>query len=259
MQDQLPPPVLFKYRSTAPDSLPYTRAMLEKQELFMATRVMFNDPFECRPEYSYSCTKEQLRVFANRVLQKAPLTSAQRRARVAEIVRTRRDKLPVDFAGVVTQLNKEMDVKVGIYCLSARRDHLLMWSHYGSSHTGVCVGFDAESSDSPFRNARPVQYSRDYPVCRVFADDREEVQARATYTKADVWSYEEEWRLINYRDGASVKRFEPRLLVSITLGARIDKSLAEDVAAIARDKYPHAKLDRAVLTRSKYGLEFVAV
>jgi len=223
----------------------------------MATRTMFNDPFECRPRLSHECTRTELATYADRVLRKTPLTASQRRARVAEIVRTRRDMLPRDFLGVVQQLNDQMDRNVGLFCLSAKPDHLLMWSHYSDSHSGICVGFDCESKDSPFRNARRVVYRSSYPVCRVFAEAPELIQEKGTFTKADDWSYEEEWRLVNFRDGACTKRFDPRFLKSVILGARISPDRAAEVVGLTRANFPHAVLLRAVLRKSAYGLDLV--
>lgn len=251
------PPVLYKYRSVSPASWIYTEALLAKQELFMATRPMFNDPFECRPVLSHECTKEELAAVADRVLRKTNLNSKQRRERVADIVRTRKEQLPLDFAKITRELNDAMDRQVGIFCLSAKPDHLLMWSHYADSHSGICVGLDSESADSPFRNARPVTYSAEYPVCRVLAEDRNLVQQKATYTKADVWAYEEEWRLINFRDGACVKRFEPRFLREVVLGARTLPEVTEKVVNLTREHYPHATVLQARLRKGSYGLDLV--
>ena len=253
-----PPAVLYKYRSVSDTSWQYTQALLERQELFMATRTMFNDPFECRSQLSYKCTKKELSIYADRVLRKTPLPASQRRVRVAEIVRTRHDALPRDFAAVVRQINDAMDQQVGLLCLSAKPDHLLMWSHYADSHAGICVGFDSEASDSPFRNARAVVYRSDFPVCRIFSEEPALIQEKATYTKADVWSYEEEWRFVNFRDGSCVKRFDPRFLKSVILGARIGKVHAAKVTDLTRSHYPHAELLKAVMKPNSYRLQLTA-
>src|SRR5712664_2095644 len=34
----------------------------------------------------------------------------------------------------------------GLLCSSRNGDNLLMWSHYGASHTGICLGFDIEEN-----------------------------------------------------------------------------------------------------------------
>ena len=34
-----------------------------------------------------------------------------------------------------------------ILCFSRNWDNLLLWSHYGDSHTGVCLGFDIAEGD----------------------------------------------------------------------------------------------------------------
>ncbi|WP_214826490.1 DUF2971 domain-containing protein [Chryseobacterium sp. ISL-6] len=32
----------------------------------------------------------------------------------------------------------------GIYSLTTKNSNLLMWSHYGNSHKGFCIGFNTE-------------------------------------------------------------------------------------------------------------------
>jgi hypothetical protein len=34
-----------------------------------------------------------------------------------------------------------------ILCFSRNWDNLLLWSHYGASHTGICLGFDIPDGD----------------------------------------------------------------------------------------------------------------
>ncbi|MGN5480215.1 DUF2971 domain-containing protein (plasmid) [Cupriavidus basilensis] len=46
---------------------------------------------------------------------------------------------------------------VGVFCMTDRRDHPLMWSHYGDKHTGVCVEF--ASDVGPFQLANKVAVS----------------------------------------------------------------------------------------------------
>ena len=37
---------------------------------------------------------------------------------------------------------RRMRGHIGILCFSRNWDNLLFWSHYGASHTGICLGFD---------------------------------------------------------------------------------------------------------------------
>jgi hypothetical protein len=51
----------------------------------------------------------------------------------------------------------------------------------------------------------------------------------AIFTKADHWKYEQEWRLIKYRQGAGVYKTSPEALVGIILGAQISDEDRRDV------------------------------
>src|SRR5271156_4149739 len=65
-----------------------------------------------------------------------------------------------------------------------------MWGHYASSHTGICLEFDA--SCAPFARARKVKYLSAYPAYDVLANNNYE----SLFTKSADWFYEAEWRLI---------------------------------------------------------------
>ena len=54
-------------------------------------------------------------------------------------------------------LQKEVDA-CGILSLCAKNDDILMWSHYASSHRGICLEFKAGDNDPFFAYALPVTY-----------------------------------------------------------------------------------------------------
>ena len=72
--------------------------------------------------------------------------------------------------------------KLGILCLSERRDDILMWSHYASSHCGVCLEFDTKRM--PFEKAGAVNYCEKYPVLNAFKMDRDVVAQGILCTKS---------------------------------------------------------------------------
>lgn len=93
-------------------------------------------------------------------------------------------------------------------CLSSKNDSTLMWSHYANSNTGMCVEYD-------FNNVQVKSLQRDmiFPVAYssvpVFVKDLIEDEKSAickfpidaavlctALNKADVWEYENEWRLV---------------------------------------------------------------
>ena len=66
----------------------------------------------------------------------------------------------------IVQRVAELDqcVDMGVFCLTEVPGSILMWSHYATAHTGMCVGFE-RNKDNAFVNdgiCLPVTYSRNY-------------------------------------------------------------------------------------------------
>jgi hypothetical protein len=90
---------------------------------------------------------------------------------------------------------RRMIEQYGIFCLSAVREDILMWSRYSEKHTGLVLEFRAGPDDSFFRRAEPVTYQERYPTLRPVDPDEERAKASAL-TKSSHWRYEQEYRII---------------------------------------------------------------
>ncbi|WP_166256381.1 DUF2971 domain-containing protein [Marinobacter salicampi] len=71
--------------------------------------------------------------------------------------------------------------------------NLLMWSHYGDSHRGYCLEFDARTL--PIGFAHKVRYTKDYPVAP-FPPDEDARNLRPALIKSPEWEYEGEYRTL---------------------------------------------------------------
>jgi hypothetical protein len=84
-------------------------------------------------------------------------------------------------------------------CFSRSWNNILMWSHYGERHRGICLGFDV-----PDENTQEVKYVQDVLVAGNLDDvpleERRTILHRLYWTKYGGWSYEEEIRLNASRD-----------------------------------------------------------
>jgi hypothetical protein len=108
---------------------------------------------------------------------------------------------------------------VGVLSLSEKQDDVLMWSHYSSSHTGICLRFKVSAAKPFFANALPVRYQLERPVLDLASDDAHTQSEKALLTKADYWSYEKEWRILEHDKGPGVHVYPPALLDGIIMGA----------------------------------------
>jgi hypothetical protein len=118
----------------------------------------------------------------------------------------------------VGNLNKKIfsfiDNRFGIASLTTRYDDALMWSHYASSHAGICIEYDFKDYIEQLDKANMMLFPVNYSEKRVTIDqsildkiDLKNIEEQGRmdilklfieglYTKNIVWKYENEWRSI---------------------------------------------------------------
>jgi len=77
----------------------------------------------------------------------------------------------------------------------------------------------------------------------------------AIFTKADHWKYEQEWRLIQYKQGAGIYRTPPEALVGVILGAQISDEDKRDVFDWVGTRSQPTKLHQAKVSPTRFALE----
>lgn len=96
----------------------------------------------------------------------------------------------------------DMRTTTGISCLCESCNSLLMWAHYASNHSGICVEYNLMDINKKLGfTPIPVIYS-DKRVCFSSINpsavnfDVEKVFIENLTTKSKEWGYEKEWRII---------------------------------------------------------------
>ncbi|MES2180319.1 MAG: DUF2971 domain-containing protein [Gemmatimonadota bacterium] len=241
---------LYKYASLAGERLKYAERTILHHELFFAARTAFNDPFDCRPRLSLDGTREQIRAYATKTVAKEPgLTANQRKEIVERVVSDRQ----IREANVAQNIDRRFDVDIGLCCMSACPDDILMWGHYAHSHTGVCLEFDRSQLAAAIGEAHAVHYQSEYPVPRPITHSGDDTFRPTFLTKATPWSYEQEWRLIIW--GQGVKAFPPECLTAVIFGARMTTSTQATLAQWAQARVPSVAVKRAHLATHHFGVE----
>jgi len=102
---------------------------------------------------------------------------------------------------------KKMLNQIKVFCVSEHNDNILMWSHYAKCHTGVCFKLKVlPEKDNPICAAKKVRYFPNPPtffgleewVESIVLDqdiDISKLNTEYPITKADIWDYEDEWRV----------------------------------------------------------------
>src|ERR1022692_4365795 len=92
----------------------------------------------------------------------------------------------------LTALVADFRDSIGLLCFSRNWDNLLMWSHYGASHTGICLGFDIYTAGDFDLD---VHYQPNLLKIRRREDLNFDLANRLLRTKHESWSYEQEVRM----------------------------------------------------------------
>lgn len=123
-----------------------------------------------------------------------------------------------------------------IVCFSRNWDNLLLWSHYGDSHKGICLGFDIPMGDPGANFDTDVFYQPNLLQIRSPEDVNFDLANRLLRTKHESWSYEQEVRMfVNLNDPPDAKRlnwieFGPLLVLrEVIIGAQCHPAVSKKV------------------------------
>ncbi|TKB66966.1 MAG: DUF2971 domain-containing protein [Nitrospira sp.] len=203
----------------------YSAALFSKSYVWFSAPSELNDPFECRPWYTFEGNPEQIVASARKMLQtESPdLTSNMTTAQAVALFLEGRHRDP-EAQKRAREVAAHWLAKVGLYCLSRVRDNILMWSHYADQHRGYCLEFEATDHTYMFGDAHPVSYSDDYPSVEFYTVPSSEQVHLSFLSKYRGWSYEQEWRVIDTRNGFGLRSYPPELLRGVIFGLRMPDS-----------------------------------
>lgn len=235
----------------------YSERLFTTPVVWFSPPSQLNDPFECRPYFTFEGNKDQIVEALKRVLRRYNPESGNDdiTAIAASIYLERRHERPEIWGELRHHLLQHLTNNIGLYCLSSKPDDILMWSHYGSGHSGFCLKFEATANTPFFGVAQKVQYSKDFPSVDYFNTPKNEQVDRVLLTKFQGWSYEREWRIIDHDSGPGLKEYPSELLTGVIFGIKMP---AEDKIKI-RDWINRGGRDvsfyQAVLNEKKFAIE----
>jgi len=125
-------------------------------------------------------------------------SEAEKKAKLAEFASVS-DSVAIEYVKKNGMFNEVKNR--GVSCFSRKYDHMLMWSHYAQSHRGICIGFNMlqlyinVARYSGERMIALVNYVEEMEPVDYYYSNGEAI-LRWMKTKAAVWSYEEEIRII---------------------------------------------------------------
>lgn len=226
-----------------------------------------NDPFEAHP--CFTVLRES---FEKR--ERALLKSLEGRVDIhtavaAEIM------IPLKVRNGVAKFQREMATQWPMLSLTRKRNNLLMWSHYADSHRGFVIGFDTDHQFFHREGPRPISsldevvYLEKRPVVPKFEEIPPNLHEIVFLTKGGHWAYEEELRMFAKPAAAdAVERddrgFEvylfglpPEVFKEILFGQQMSRRDKDEIATVAKDKYPNIELYQAQLNDTDFDLDVV--
>lgn len=248
------PKVLYKYRGYDTRTL----RMLERPELYYADPASFNDPFDCQATVGKTKSISRARELLTELVDSNnPKKTDAGQKRIEDI-----DYQSTDDSGFYSRKTNltdrklslyinEIDIEVsksfhntGVLSLCASWDNVLMWSHYGDLHNGICIGYSTKNNlcDS----LRPVIYTdrrelsfQDVWKWRMNNDSMSEksVSDHFFYSKAKNWSYEKEWRDLrrppdSKQSGVGLAPYTPFEISEIVFGLHCDNSIIASISKL---------------------------
>jgi hypothetical protein len=223
----LQPNILFKFHNDNP----YLENLLRENKLFYTNYLRFNDPFELRYKLK-RIPKKQIHDFYF-----AFSLSVKRRVSGQELY------------PMIEDIFKDMLGEIGIVCLTAIPDNILMWAHYANCHQGVCLMFDV-TKDKMFTRVNPIIYSDSIAEVDISKYILEETVKIIT-TKSAHWKYELEWRGVKI-DGEGAYSFEAEALAGIIFGAKMEQSRKAYYAGLIKELGLKIRLYEAELSNHLY-------
>lgn len=195
------PKKIYRYRTLASE---HTLNNLKNNQIRLSIPSQFNDPFDSfinmgvEDIFERNLDKEKFSL----------LTPIEQKAI--------RNSIKMEQKFCNNDMKKFRDAWV-VGCFSEHKDDILMWSHYGDYHKGICVEYSFEDIAS-MENMYflPILYQNKWKSMSEIDFKLEKGYRnilKLMCTKAKCWEYEKEWRIIKRYENAELS--ETGMMLSI--------------------------------------------
>lgn len=227
--------------------------------VYFALPDSLNDPFDCRLRpTSYEGTDEEYRAYFTNLWKCKPSDPMEISRRVDEvIIRKQLHRDPKSMDANWDEVQSSVNKRRGVFCLAADPANILMWSHYGDSHKGCCLEFSTDAN--VFKAARKVNYPPIYPNHRFldFVGNDELLLNLTIFTKANLWEYEKEWRVLDDGKGAGLCSFDQEALTGIIFGYWMPPEQKIMLHELVKDRNPPVQLYQAIPWKCEFKMQIL--
>jgi hypothetical protein len=231
------------------------RDVLVRSRFWLSSPASFNDPYDMTTQVILGGNAREVRKTFDDFLKERRLNWRDRQKQLERFMSG-----GIENLGSHAQRTFEsMASAAGVYSFGGNPLNLLMWSHYGENHRGICFQFDVAQDVENFTAALPVEYSEEYPILNwVGINNGSQDVTTVLLRKFKGWAYEEEHRIIKPESAGTYLAFDPAALTAIILGCRAPDPSVERIKELLVERsaagLPSPKIYRAFRHASKYRL-----
>ena len=252
------PRFIYKYKAPPKEATPsvqHLRDLLVDGRFWLSSPRDFNDPFDMTGRVTVGAKGVKLRDRVHKLVKthRSGLGWKKRERMERQLL----NRTPAEMEAHVQQAHETNMSAVGVFSFAGDPKSILMWSHYGLNHEGVCLQFETARDPRTLLGAIGVTYVRDYPVV-TWTDDSTEQVKKTLLHKFEAWGYERERRIIWPNGARKYLPFDPAALTGVVLGLRASDATITLVQTILAGRVarglPSVRLYRAEKHGSKYAL-----
>ncbi|WP_404361313.1 DUF2971 domain-containing protein [Methylotuvimicrobium sp. KM1] len=239
----------------------YSEQLFSSPTIWQASAASLNDPFECTPSFVFTREPDKIMAQLIRALRQndPSITHDSAVTEATAIYLQGRHRNPATWEALKGDLIHAYRHKVGLYCLTERKDSILMWSHYAADHRGYCLEFEATDYTPVFGTSQRVSYSDAYPEISFYNTPNEDKVALTFLTKFTDWSYEKEWRIIDHDTGPGLREYPSEFLKSVTFGLRMEEEQKALIKKWLEKRGHFVQLYQAAQGKDRFEVTFVEV
>ncbi len=261
---------LYKYRCWSND---YHKTLLTKNEIYFSSVDEINDPYDCKIPLRYDLLTEQqwrLQLEAFLKMKYVEFDDQQIDEKINEIMKSGGPGSATSQQVILDNQEKYRVGHFGLFSSSLVCDHVMMWSHYGDSHQGFCIGFDQvrlvsflqgiSHAHHFFLEPLKVAYVPEIPELIPIEYSFEDQIVRPIEIKWDIWKYEEEVRLIllHYSDRLSQDSrtitLPEGMASEVILGSEASEQTKGEIVEVLRQRSDSISLFQIARKPYEFGL-----
>ena len=140
---EIVPKILYRYYKFDE----YTERIFKNNEVYFQSPAKFNDPFDSKITFFYKCSKTQEKKYLREWARNYRPDIYLLRKKYLQLEKKIK-KEGIETHHIINNAKNDFQKyrkQMGVFCITEKKDNILMWSHYTNSHDGFCIGFNTEN------------------------------------------------------------------------------------------------------------------